>query len=93
MAIEVRLPDRLDDDARAQLLAAELARGRELKRNGVIQSIWRVPGAQRNVGIWRTEDADALHEAICSLPLYPWMSTQVTALAGHPLDHGATDDA
>lgn len=91
VAIRASVPDDFDEPKRAQLLAAELARGRELRRDGVIQRIWRVPGAQRNVGIWEARDAGALHEAISSLPLYRWMSTEVTALATHPVERGALD--
>ena len=31
-------------------------------------------------------DATALHEALSSLPLYPWMDIEVHALAVHPND-------
>lgn len=91
VAIHTRLPDHLDDAARTQLLAAESERGTELRRAGVIQRIWRVPGAQRNVGIWEAPDPSTLHAAIASLPLYPWMTAEVTALATHPLEEGGLD--
>jgi muconolactone D-isomerase len=83
--IEVQLPGAMPDDERAELLAAELERGRELVEAGTIWAIWRVPGALRNVGIWEAPDATALHEAIASLPLYRWLSAEVTPLADHPL--------
>jgi muconolactone D-isomerase len=83
--IEVRLPEAMGDDERAELLAAELERGRELVDAGAIWAIWRVPGALRNVGIWEAPDATALHELIASLPLYRWLDAEVTPLADHPL--------
>ena len=86
--IQVRLPDHLGEARRTALLAAELEHGRELRLAGVIQHIWRVPGARRNIGIWRTPDAGALHEAIASLPLFEWMAVDVTPLAPHPADQG-----
>jgi muconolactone D-isomerase len=83
--IEVRLPATLPEAERAELLGAELERGRELIEAGVIAAIWRVPGALRNVGVWEAADATELHEHVSSLPLFPWLTAEVTALAEHPL--------
>jgi muconolactone D-isomerase len=83
--IEVRLPGALTESERAELLDAELERGRQLVEAGAIRAIWRVPGALRNVGIWEATDATELHEQISSLPLFPWLSADVTPLAEHPL--------
>jgi len=83
--IEVRLPDRLSDAERDRLRLAELERGRELVEAGAIRGIWRVPGGLRNVGIWEAPDATALHELIASLPLFDWLTAEVTPLADHPL--------
>jgi len=83
--IDVRLPDSLSELERERLLAAELERGRELVEAGAIWAIWRIPGGLRNVGIWETPDATALHELIASLPLYRWLTAEVTPLADHPL--------
>jgi muconolactone D-isomerase len=84
--IDVVLPTSLSRDERQQLLDAELKRGRELKDSGAIKSIWRIPGAVRNVGIWDAEDATELHDLIASLPLFPYLTTTVTPLAQHPID-------
>ncbi len=83
--IEVQLPGDMAGAARERLLADELRRGRELVEAGAIRSIWRIPGGLRNVGIWEAPDATALHELIASLPLYPWIATEVVPLAEHPL--------
>jgi muconolactone D-isomerase len=83
--IHVRLPGTLAAAERAELLAAELERGRELVEAGVIREIWRIPGALRNVGVWEARDATELHERIASLPLFPWIGAEVTPLAEHPL--------
>lgn len=87
--IHVRLPGDMDPDRRGDLLAAELERGLELRADGVIQRIWRVPGALRNVGIWSAPDAGALHAAIASLPCFPWLEADVTPLAQHPIEGAA----
>jgi muconolactone D-isomerase len=39
-----------------------------------------------HVAIWEAEDATKLHELLTGLPLYPWISSEVSALAVHPLE-------
>lgn len=70
---------------RGTLLERERRRGRELREAGLIEDIWRVPGRLANVGIWRAPSATALHEAIVSLPVWPWTEVTVTPLADHHL--------
>jgi muconolactone D-isomerase len=87
--ITVELPADLREpqsERRERLLAAELERGVELKRAGVIESIWRVPGGLRNVGVWQAADATDLHEAIRSLPCAEYLRAEVTPLAEHPIE-------
>ena len=86
MRIEFALPPDMAADVRDRLLEQERARGQELKARGVIQRIWRLPGRNANVGIWQAPDATALHEAISSLPFFPWMDAHVTPLADHHLE-------
>lgn len=86
--IAVELPPTLSAEARDEVLAAELQRGRELKAAGSIVEIWRVPGGVRNVGIWEAADATELHDLIASLPLFPYLDAEVTPLAEHPIDRG-----
>jgi muconolactone D-isomerase len=76
----------MPEERRQELLSREWVRGRELRRDGVIVRIWRIPGALRNVGIWKAGDATELHEHISSLPLFRWFDVQVTALAAHPVE-------
>jgi len=86
--IDVRLPPGTDPARRAELIAAEAGRAKELSARGTIARLWRVPGRWSNVGIWCASDATELHEALSSLPLYPWLDVHVTALAKHPSDPG-----
>jgi muconolactone D-isomerase len=85
VAIEISLPPDLGDERRLSLLEAEAVRGRALAQAGVLRAMWRVPGRLANRGIWSAADATALHEALTSLPLWPYMDVTVTALARHPL--------
>lgn len=84
--IAVRVPPHLSPQERARLAQAELRRGRELADAGTILRIWRVPGRTANVGIWSAPNPTALHDAIASLPMFPYLTATVTALATHPLE-------
>jgi muconolactone D-isomerase len=84
--IRVSLPLDVSGAEREELLARERDRGRELRSAGTIVRIWRVPGRWANVGIWQAADATELHDAISSLPLFPWMTVDVAPLATHYLE-------
>lgn len=83
--IEVDLPPDISAPERDRLLAAEAERGRELIHAGLLVGIWRVPGRLANISIYEAPDADAVHSAIASLPLFPWIDATVEPLATHPL--------
>jgi muconolactone D-isomerase len=83
--IDIRLPHDLGEERRDELLKAEFARGSSLAEAGILRAIWRVPGRLANRGIWEAPDATVLHEALASLPLWPFMRVQVVPLARHPL--------
>jgi muconolactone D-isomerase len=83
--IEVKLPTDLPEVRRTTLLEAERARGTALAEAGILRAIWRVPGRFANRGIWEAPDATALHDALVSLPLWPYMQVTVIPLAKHPL--------
>ena len=70
------------------LSAREAQRARELAAAGLMRRLWRVPGRRANWGIWSAATADELHEAISSLPLYPYTNITVHPLAKHPNDPG-----
>jgi muconolactone D-isomerase len=83
--IELRIPVDLDAGTRAALQEAEVVRGRKLAEAGILRAIWRVPGRRANCGIWSAVNATALHEALVSLPLWPYMDVAVSPLGRHPL--------
>jgi len=86
VSIEVRTPADMDPDRLAALQAAEAARSRELVAQGLLKRIWRIPGRRANVSLYEGTDADAVHGALMSLPLYPWLDITVQALATHPVE-------
>jgi len=85
VTIEVILPHDIDPAEKDRLTAAEHARAIELASAGTIAGMWRIPGRLANVAIWRAMDATEVHAAITSLPLWPYMQVEVTALAEHYL--------
>jgi muconolactone D-isomerase len=75
-------------EAEKVLRDREATRSRELAEAGVLLRLWRVPGRRENWGIWRADDADGLHGALASLPLFPFLKISVHLLASHPNDPG-----
>lgn len=84
--IDVSVPPDLPEDRRRQLVESEATRGAELRDQGTIKRIWRIPGRTANVAIWEAPDPTALHEAISTLPMFPYLKADVTALATHYLE-------
>jgi muconolactone D-isomerase len=82
----------MDPAARQELLDRERRRGVELRSAGTIKRIWRIPGRFANAAIYEAPDATALHEAISSLPLFPWLDVDVTPLALHYLEADTLED-
>ena len=75
-----------------ELRAAELARAKELHAQGIFVRMWRVVGHPANWGLWHAKDATELHQALTSLPIWPYMKVSVIAMARHPVDPLSWDD-
>ncbi|CAB4923228.1 unannotated protein [freshwater metagenome] len=86
VSIKIQTPHDLPQERFQDLLSRERIRGNELKEQGHIARIWRIPGTRNNVGIWQAADANELHTLVSSLPLFAFMSVEVTPLAVHPLE-------
>ena len=84
--IETRWPPDGDKQQRAELVAAESARAKELAAQGILRKLWRIPGTWKNVGLGEAADATQLHQALSSLPFFPWLTIEVRPLAQHPND-------
>jgi muconolactone delta-isomerase len=66
--------------------AREAQRAKELARQGHLLRLWMLPGQGRALGLWRARDAEQIQAMVTSLPLDPWMTTEITPLTPHPSD-------
>jgi muconolactone D-isomerase len=64
--------------------AEEHERAKELQQQGKCLHLCRVAGKFANVSVFNVDDPAELHELLNSLPLYPFMEVEVTALCHHP---------
>ncbi|WP_034260760.1 muconolactone Delta-isomerase family protein [Actinospica robiniae] len=90
--VELRttFPDDMAQTEVDRLRAAEAVRARALAAAGHLVRLWRPIGELRSIGLWRAADEAELREKVLgTLPLYPFMTVQVTSVAPHPNDPGA----
>jgi muconolactone delta-isomerase len=78
------LPPTLSPDEVAALRADERALAMQLRADGILKRLWRLPGQQGTLGLYETKDATHLHAVLSSLPLFPYLTVEVEALATHP---------
>ncbi|MEQ3549218.1 muconolactone Delta-isomerase family protein [Pseudonocardia nematodicida] len=89
--MDVALPPDMDPAFRDDLLTREKAYAQEWQRSGHWVSLWRIVGERANLSIFEVADHDELHAILWGLPLFPYMTMQVTPLAAHPSDIRAGD--
>lgn len=82
--MDVDLPRDLDPTVRQETIAREKAYSQELQRSGEWPHIWRIVGQYSNVSIFDVASNERLHEILWGLPLFPYMTVEVTPLASHP---------
>ncbi len=83
LAIPEGTPGQVVDDA----IAREAQSARELAGQGHLLRLWRLPaGGPSALGLWRARDAAGMQAILESLPLAPWLTTQITPLSEHPSD-------
>lgn len=91
--MDVAMPQDMEPQAKAELLAREKAYSQELQRKGEWQSIWRCVGEYANISIFDVSGNERLHEILWGLPLFPFMKMEITPLAEHPSDIAAASAA
>ena len=89
VTMDVNLPPDLDPGVRADTLAREKAYSQELQRAGKWPHIWRLVGQFANLSIFEVDSHEELHDILWNLPLFPYMTIEVTPLAQHPSDLAA----
>ena len=80
------LPLGMDPGERDQALAREKAYSQELQHAGKWPHIWRIAGHYSNLSIFDVRDNDELHDLLWNLPLFRYMTIEVSPLAAHPSD-------
>ncbi|MBB5159804.1 muconolactone Delta-isomerase [Saccharopolyspora phatthalungensis] len=89
--MDIDLPVEMDPAVKADTLAREKAYSQELQQAGEWVHIWRCVGRYSNLSIFDVADNDRLHEILWNLPLFPYMTIEVTPLARHPSDIALLD--
>ena len=82
--MDVAIPRDLDPDERSRLVATEKERALELQRKGTWVHLWRIVGQYSNISVFDVDSTDELNDILWSLPLFPYLTVQVTPLAQHP---------
>lgn len=77
-------PQGMDKDVFEKLRAAEKARAQDLMQQGKWRHLWRIAGKYENYSVFDVKDAGELHDVLTSLPFFPFMKMDVTALCRHP---------
>ncbi|MDY7106199.1 MAG: muconolactone Delta-isomerase [Actinomycetota bacterium] len=84
--MEVERPAGIGDDEWKATLAREKAYSQDLQRQGKWPHLWRCVGQYANLSVFDVDDNAELHELLWNLPLFPYMTIEVTPLAAHPSD-------
>jgi muconolactone D-isomerase len=84
--IKVTWPNDGDSLKKEAVIAAERSRVAELRAEGKLKRLWRLPGRWENITLWDVVDATELDRALRSLPMFPWLVVEVQALVEHPSD-------
>jgi muconolactone D-isomerase len=88
--MDVEIPLDIDPGERDDTLAREKAYSQQLQRAGKWPHIWRVAGRYSNLSILDVADNQELHDILWNLPLFRYMTIDVTALTTHPSDIALT---
>ena len=82
--MDVNIPRDIPADTVEAIKVAEKKRATELQEAGKWPNLWRIVGQYSNISILDVASNDELHALLSSLPLFPYMTIQVTPLAKHP---------
>lgn len=80
----VALPRDLDEATRTELVDREREYSQRLQRSGKFVHLWRIVGEHANYSLFDVDSHAELHEILTSLPMFPYMTFDITALTDHP---------
>ena len=80
----VNLPVDTNPEYAANLKAEEKALAQRLQQEGKWRHLWRIAGYYANYSVFDVDNAQALHDLLIQLPLFPYMVIEVHALCRHP---------
>ncbi|OLT12075.1 muconolactone delta-isomerase [Pseudonocardia sp. CNS-139] len=84
-----RLPADFPPERRAEMRTGERAIAARWRQEGMLQRLWRVPGRTDWIGLFTADDPTVLHDALTTLPMYPWLDLTVEPLSTHPQERAA----
>lgn len=80
------LPGEWTKEKTDELRQRELKLGIEYMESGLLRRVFRTVGEDGNASIWEADTPEQLHEALRSLPKFPWAKITVTPLIEHPIE-------
>ena len=83
------VPDGTSEETVEDTKRREAIRAHELAGQGHLLRLWRpplAPGEWRALGLFAAADEEEMQKILASLPLYAWMTVQITPVTPHPND-------
>jgi muconolactone D-isomerase len=80
----VHTPAHLSEEAFTAIKVKEKTYAQDLQKQGIWRDIWRIVGQYANISIFEVKDNTHLHDILSNLPLFPFMSIEITPLTQHP---------
>lgn len=89
--MDVAIPFDIQPDRVDELKHIERERAQELQKQGKWRHLWRIAGQYSNISLFDVADVQELHDILSTLPLFPFMKIEVSALCRHPSSIHADD--
>jgi muconolactone D-isomerase len=89
--MDVAIPFDIQPDRVDELKRIERERAQELQKQGKWRHLWRIAGQYSNFSVFDVESVQELHDILSTLPLFPFMTIEVSALCRHPSSIHADD--
>lgn len=86
--MDLKLPPEFTPMRIANLYQQEAEAAKPYLDSGEFARCFRVPGTRNHIALWDVKDAQTIHDAYTSFPMFPWMTVTVEALTENPNDPG-----